>query len=452
MTSKLKQAISIHQKGNKIEAKKLYQEILENDPENATALHYSGLIAADNNETDLAKACIEKALLINPKNPHFHHNSAGMYSRIGLIDKASIHFQQAYKLKPDYAEAYQGYTESVFCDGEKQLLKQIESLLQTKSVSEKQKSYLHFAAGKICADSKYYKEAFQHYKKGNLYKNVTFDSEKNKQQTSLLMEYFNHEFVHNTKECGLYSRVPIFIVGMPRSGTTLVEQVLSSHSDMYGAGELPDIRNMINAISIKLKTKSDFPLLLNETNLLDLLGFGLSYLQHLNNLSGNMFRVINKTPINFKYIGFILLLFPNAKIIHMQRNPLDTCLSCYFQNFTNGQEFSFDLDKLGEFYIDYHDLMNHWCSIYPSKIKTVVYEHLVTRPEQEIRDLIDFCALPWEEQCLNFHKNNRSVTTASKYQIRKPLYQNSVGQWKNYKNDLQSLIAKLKEHGIEDDI
>jgi tetratricopeptide (TPR) repeat protein len=446
--SKLNQAITIHQKGNKLEAGRLYKEIIDSDPENSSAHHYYGLIEADRNEYENALKHLEKALVFQPENAYFHHNSAGIYSRLGQIDKAAFHFQQAFKLKPDYGEAYQGFTESVYCADQSSLLNSIEKQIQRKATTASQKCYMHFAAGKICADSKQYTKAFQHYEKGNKLKNVSFDSERNRNLTNLQIQYFNEAFVEKTKEWGLFCRTPIFIVGMPRSGTTLIEQILSCHSLVHGAGELPDIENIVNTIQFNTKNKLPYPFFLNETTLHDLLGFGLSYINNLNNLSGNKGRVINKNPLNFNYIGFILLVFPNAKIIHLQRNPLDTCLSCYFQNFAKAQEYAFDLEGLGEFYGEYHRLMSHWTTVYPNRIKTIQYEELVSHSETIIRDLLQYCDLPWEDQCLDFHKNKRGVVTASKYQIRRPIYKSSMGQWQNYKDCLQPLINKFIQKGL----
>ena len=231
---------------------------------------------------------------------------------------------------------------------------------------------------------------------------------------------------------------------MARSGSTLVEQILSSHTDVFGAGELNDIASISNALKEKTKNKLPNPLFLLETLDTDLLGFGLSYLQRLKQLSNNTARVIDKHPINFKYVGLILLMFPNAKIIHTNRDPLDTCLSCFFQNFTKGQHYSFNLEHLAAFYNHYQALMNHWQTLFPEKIYTLSYEKLVTQQANVTSELLNFCNLAWEDQCLSFHKNERTVTTASNFQVRQPLYTNSLKRWQHYENHLQPLMESLQ--------
>lgn len=175
----------------------------------------------------------------------------------------------------------------------------------------------------------------------------------------------------------------------------------------------------------------------------DLLGFGLSYLKRLKELSNNQARVINKHPLNFKHIGLLLLMFPNAKIIHTTRDPLDTCLSCFFQNFTKGQEYSFNFDHLAAFFNHYQTLMNHWETLFPEKIFSLTYEKLISDQETIIQELLNFCDLKWENHCLSFYDNKRNVTTASKFQVRQPLYKNAMKRWRHYEAHLQPLIKAL---------
>ncbi len=386
---------------------------------------------------------MEKALSLQPNNPVFHHNIAGIYSRQGFIPKAIQHFRRAIELKPDYAEAYQGLTESKSCKDDWALLNQIQKQLNVKSVPDSRKVYLHFAAGKICADSKNYDDAFFHYQQANRFKNVTFDVKADRQETKSKIKFFNKDWVAAHKEFGLYSHTPIFIVGMPRSGTTLAEQILASHSDVFGAGELNDISSIIETLRKRTKRQHPDPFFLLETVDTDLLGFGLSYLKRLKELSNNHARVINKHPLNFKHIGLILLMFPNAKIIHTIRNPLDTCLSCFFQNFTKGQHYSFNLEHLAAFFNHYKVLINHWETLYPGKIFSFSYERLIFRQETITKELLNFCDLKWENQCLSFYETKRNVTTASKFQVRQPLYRGSLKRWRHYEAHLQPLIKAL---------
>jgi tetratricopeptide (TPR) repeat protein len=441
--TKLQQAIDAHRKNDIQRAKQLYTEILQSEPDNPVAMHYHGLIDAQGN-LDIGVHWMEKSLSLQPNNPYFHHNIAGIYSRNGLVENAIHHFKKAIELKPDYGEAYQGLTESRSCENDFELLEKIENQLCSDYLPSLQTCYLHFAAAKIYADSMKYDAAFIHYLNANQSRKATFDVAKNTRETQNSISYFTTEWFAARKEFGLYSHTPIFIVGMPRSGTTLTEQILSSHSQVFGAGELGDIASIISALRVTTKHKREYPMFLSETTEMDLLGFGSSYLQKLRRLSNNMPRVIDKQPLNFKHIGLILLMFPNAKIIHTTRDPIDTCLSCFFQNFSNGQYYSFNLENLSAFYNNYQALMKHWHSIFPQKIYSLSYEGLVADQESATRDLLNFCDLPWEKECLSFHQNERQVTTASKFQVRQALYTGSLKRWQHYEKHLQPLIKGLK--------
>ncbi len=442
MQAILKEAVNAHNQGDLQKAQQLYQEILASDPDNPRALHYLGVIASQNNMS-LGLSYMERSLLLQPDNPEFNYNIAGIYARYGESQKASKHFEKAIALKPDYAEAYQGLTESKECGQEPDLLNRIKAQLNSETTTADQKVYLHFAAAKIYEDSKEYDQAFDHYQKGNTLKSGHYDKVGNSNLTQEIIRFFDDKWVNTHREFGLYSHTPIFIVGMPRSGTSLVEQILASHSQVFGAGELADINLMIGALINRTKNRFPYPQFLTEVVDQDLLGYGQSYLQRLSQISGNSRRVVDKNPSNFLRVGLILQIFPNAKIIHTQRDPLDNCLSCYFNNFARGHYYTNSLESLAAYYNDYTDLMRHWQRIYPGRIHTLSYEALIENQQQVTRDLLDYCNLEWEEQCLAFYKSKRNVTTASKHQVRRPLYKSSVKRWEHYKAHIQPLIAKL---------
>jgi len=439
----LSKALKFHTQGKKAEAAGIYQEILKKQPSNPHALHYLGLIASENQQLDVARSYLEKSIKLQPNHPAFHHNIAGFYSRMGDIDLAISHFSKAIELKPDYAEAYQGLTEctKISCDSD--IYERLSKQLERNDLSAVEKNYLHFAAGKIHADSGNYDEAFYHYSSGNEHKNATFDVHAYQAQIDQLKKVFSKQFCRNRKEWGLYTHTPVFILGMPRSGTTLLEQILASHSRVFGAGELNDISQIVRMLETKLN--KPYPLFMPDMTYSDAIGFGTEYVQRLAQLSDKSAYVINKHPLNFKYIGLILQMFPNAKIIHSQRDPVDTCLSCFFQNFSKGQEYSFNLENLGHFYNGYQELMTHWQTCFKDKIVNLQYETLVADPEPSIRQLLEFCGLDWEPSCLAHHDTPRPVATASKYQVRQPVYASSVQRWKRYENHLQTLLAVLNQ-------
>lgn len=440
------QALAAHQKGDTGLAKKLYEEVLKQNPNQSAALNNYGLILSKEEPFDGPRvlAMMEKAVSLSPQIGIFHSNIGEIYSRMGQIDKSRFHYEEAIRLKPDCADAYQGLTGVTSCKGRTDLLEQIKDQLQRNSdrFDPEQKSYLYFAAAKICEDSGMYDEAFDNFAKGNAVKNVQY----NLSDYLILVEQgihvFSREFVEKRKEWGLYDHTPIFILGMPRSGSTLTEQALCCHSQVYGAGELPDIIQILRGI--EGKTQKPYPFCLQDVPQITLLNFALGYINRLKQLSGNMPRVINKSPINFRHIGFLLLLFPNAKIIHTVRDPIDTCLSCFFQNFNGQQSYSFDLENLAGFYNSYRRLMAHWESLYPGKIFHSAYEDMVQHQEETTRALVDFCELPWEDACLRFNENKRDVNTASQFQVRQPLYKKSIKRWKRYEKQLQPLISRLE--------
>jgi tetratricopeptide (TPR) repeat protein len=436
-------ASQLYRQGQFDQADEIYLTVLSKEPENPVALHFHGLIEARRNNKASALELLEKALQLQPGKAHFHHNSAGVFARLGMKERAMEHFQQAIRLKPDYAEAYQGLTECRSFKEDQQLLSAILQQLDSETLSDLDRSYMHFAAAKICADSETYDQAFEHYRKANQLRGIRFRSKQYTRLINYQIKQFSPKFVSERSEWGLFDHTPIFVLGMPRSGTTLVEQILASHSRVFGAGELNDMRRIGEAIERFSDSKTPYPLCLGSTPQNRLLELGIEYLNRLKSLSNGEKRVVDKNPHNFRHVGLILLMFPNAKIIHTNRDPIDTCLSCYFQSFTQGQEYSFDLDNLAVFYNGYRKIMRHWKRLFPDRIYDIQYEELISDQERAIRDLLEFCELSWDESCLDFHKTERNVITASKFQVRKPIYKTSVQRWKHYEKHLQPLIDKL---------
>ncbi len=442
-SSKLEEAFSLHRQDKLAEADRIYLEILEKNPDDAAALHFHGVVEMHNGDYEGGFRDLGKSLQLRPDLAHFHHNYAGVCARMGEQEKAVHHFQEAIRLKPDYAEAYQGLTECRSFKGDDELLRKIEAQLDSGALTDQQSSYLCFAAAKICADSEQYDRAFEYYHKGNTLKGAQFRAKQYQQEIDRQIQVFTPAFVSLRSEWGLYDHTPIFVLGMPRSGTTLVEQILASHSGVFGAGELNDIQAISTTIEANIGKNNPYPLCLERLSHINLLELALEYISRLKSLSRGADRVVNKTPINFRHVGLIMLMFPNAKIIHTVRDPIDTCLSCYFQNFSKGQEYSFALEDLAEVYLGYKRIMQHWKKTFPGRIHDIHYEDLVSDQEKSSKALLAFCGLPWEEGCLDFHKTRRGVVTASKFQVRKPIYNTSVKRWKRYEKQLQPLIERL---------
>ena len=251
----------------------------------------------------------------------------------------------------------------------------------------------------------------------------------------LVRETFDAELLRRFAGAGDPSHVPIFILGMPRSGSTLVEQILASHPAVHGAGELRNLWMRANSILDGGGRVIPFPACVHRFDATVLRRLGHDYLADLPPLPAGKTRVTDKAPSNFWFVGLIRLILPNAKIIHTVRDPRDTCLSCFSTLFTSSQQFSYDLGELGRYYRHYRDLMAHWQTVLPAgSMLDVAYEDVVDDLEQQARRLLDHCGLPWDDRCLSFHRTERPVATASNVQVRRPLHGRSVARWRRYRS------------------
>lgn len=442
---KLKRAMHPHLKGKLENAETIYGDVLESEMENADANHLLGLIRSEQDKSEEAIFLIEKAIGINNRAAPFHHNIARIYRRMDRLDDAEREFRPAIELKSDYGEAYQGLGEMVKFSAGDPIEQKILAQLDVPKLPAKVRHYFNFAAGKFYDDVGDYDRAFAHYTKGNNEAGRTFDSLKFRQQTKGAIYVYGKACVGLNKDAGVDTEQPTFIVGMPRSGTTLVEQILASHSEVYGAGELNDLK-VVAAMGESLsKVRQPFPNYISGLPRSGYSALANQYLDRVNQLTdgGKYERIVDKHPLNFQFVGLIFHMFPNAKIIHTTRNPFDTCLSCFFQNFTKGQNYSFDLIKLSHFYNDYRRLMEHWDLMFPGKILTVRYEDVLENLESETRRMLEFCDLSFQEQCLDYHKTERMVKTASFMQVRRPIYKTSKNRWRNYANHLDEVARIL---------
>jgi len=237
---------------------------------------------------------------------------------------------------------------------------------------------------------------------------------------------------------------PIFIVGLPRSGSTLVEQILASHSAVEATFELPEAGRLIRYIDRQRVGGKLYPAAIADFDPRRLIDLGQRYDQETRRFRTGAPRFIDKMPNNFATIGLLHLILPHARFINARRDPLDTCLSCYKQLFARGQSFTYDLLELGEYYLEYQRMMDHWHQVLPGRVLDVHYEDVVANLERETRRMLDFCGLPWEDACLRFHETERPVRTASSEQVRRPIYRDAVGFWRNYASHLEPLRETLR--------
>ena len=454
----LTEGLKAHREGRLGEAEALYLQLLKEQPEHSDAMHLLGLIRGEQGLENEAIRLIESAIGQRPSVAAYHHNIAGLYRRVGQMASAGAAFEQAFKLKPDYGEAYQGFAEVVtFAPGDDFLSRVLEQLA-LKTLDDRTRCYLHFAAGKFLDDTESFDAAFNHYRQGNRLAGRAYDTAENRRLFQNLV-YYGPELSpppRPLKGMPWQGPAPIFVVGMPRSGTSLVEQILASHSSVFGAGELNHLARVARPLlSAVLQSSQSMSGQEGEDPRRYIRrraeAAGKDYLECIQQRTshGGEPWIVDKHPLNFRFIGLIKAMLPRAKVIHVRRHPLDTCLSCFFQNFTRGQNYSFNLTTLGHFYRDYQKIMAHWANDSETDFYSVEYEALLSAPETTISALLDYCELPFETACLKFYETKRPVSTASFKQVRQPLYHTSKHRWMNYAEHLRPLARILD---LEDEI
>lgn len=303
--------------------------------------------------------------------------------------------------------------------------------------TESPRSDMHFALGKLYDRLGDFDKAFDHYQSGNRMLNYRYDAERNRKEFRDIVSAFSAARLATAPRSSRSSALPVFIVGMPRSGTTLVEQILASHPKVYGAGERDDIARIVH----RLGGPAPAPGVLERLTVAQLDDAAQAYIDALNRLAPDAARVTDKMPHNFLALGYIDMLFPGCRIVHCMRDPRDTCLSIWFQRMTANHPYTSDLAALADYYRRYQALMEHWKSVIRVPLLELRYEHLVENLEHGARTLVDFCGLEWSEHCLQFHENTRVVSTPTYSDVRRPVHDKSVGRWRNYVHRSDALAA-----------
>lgn len=370
------------------------------------------------------------------------------HERFGQHDKAAEIISTLFEKETDSFNVAISF--SKLCKLMNRTPEAIERLLKlstSENSRDDKKRKIHFSLGKLYDNQKEYKLAFKHYKIGNQLKHAQFDTAQDARTADAIINAFSSQSLSQFQTAKKGSKKdirPIFIVGLPRSGTSLVEQILASHPNVYAGGELPGIFDIVSDLQNKKYSDLTYPACLKNLTADKLNKISKEYIKKIKPLTNESTKILtDKTPLNYYHLGLIQLLFPKARIINCARNPADTCLSCYFQDFYSHQPFSYDLKNLSEFYKNYLKLMSHWKRTLKLPIFDISYEALVTQPESEIKSLIDFTGLKWHDQCLDFHKNKRHVATASYDQVRQPMYTSSTSRWKSYKENIDDLLKSL---------
>ena len=425
-------------------AESYFRKALELEADNIEAMSGITNMLRYQGKLDEALSMIKDTQLKFPNEAGVIAAEADIYERTGKYDAAYkiVREMLAKKIVPPMASSvFMRICHKYDCCDE--ALSTGEKIITTASSKPADLRDTHFGLGKLYDKQKRYDEAFEHYKAGNEAFEHVFDLELFKSRVNNLLSNFNSSNLSSISKSSIDTSKPIFIVGMPRSSTSLTEQILASHPEVSGAGELNDINDIAAALAKTLNSPLPYPQCITSLTTESCNNIAQGYLDKLTNLCGDNRFITDKMPHNFLNLGLISLLFPQAKIIHCLRDPRDTCLSIYFQNFGFLHPYGTRLDWLGAYYQEYMHIMEYWESTISNPIHTVRYDDMINDQEATTRKLLEFCDLEWNDACLDFHKSKRVVATASYDQVKQKIYTQSQARWKKYEKHLMPLINAL---------
>jgi tetratricopeptide (TPR) repeat protein len=431
--------------GHVDKAGEYFQAAVRLDPGLAEAQAWLGEWYLSQGIIDAALHANTVAMKLAPDNPAFMQSRAWVLAAAGELDAAwaiTRKLVSSVQMTPSLARLY-GLLAGRYGQ-QSQALEAINRLLGAGLAPDE--SHLCFTAAELLDRAGRYDEAFAMAVRANAsYRGPRYDPAAQERWTDRLIQYFTRQRLRSLPKATLRSDKPVFIVGIPRTGTSLVEQILASHPAVHGAGELDFLHRLLLGTVDMLRAQfSDFPACLDNLTTEQVDGMADVYLAPFIGFRPDAVRITDKMPLNFLHLGLIALFFPGARIIHCRRDPMDTCLSCFLTHFNRGTEFKHSLTHLGHFYRLYERLMAHWRSVIDLPMLDVSYEQFVAEPEAQSRRMVEFLGLPWDDRCLNFHDVKRPCATASVMQVRKPVYGTSVRRWKNYENHLAPLVAALR--------
>jgi tetratricopeptide (TPR) repeat protein len=470
--------------GQFVEARAQYTEALQIAPDTALLHFLIGACDWAAGQRDAARLSLETAVRLDPRMAAAHEALGQWFLQEGMTDRAMESTRKALELSPhddsvaaslafvleasgDLDEAWEltrrlivdrGYAPPLLAGLYGRMAGprgQAEPALEvvTRVLQEKQSTpdmpprveaaVRHAAAGLLDRLGRY-DEAFFHTQRANLLRKPRYDPATTQRDVDRLIAYFTAQRVRCLPRATYRSDRPVLVVGMPRSGTSLVEQILASHPQAFGAGELDFVNRIFyGTLDMLSAPVGEYPECLDTLTVAEADGMAQIYLEPLASFNTSAARIIDKMPLNFLQLGLVALLLPDARVIHCRRDPLDTCLSCFMTDFINGHLYKYDLGHCGHFYRQYERLMAHWKSVLELRILDVQYEDVVADPEGQARRMVEFIGLPWDQRCLRFHETKRPVATASGQQVKVPIYKRSVGRWRNYEKHLAPLRTAL---------
>ena len=462
------------------QAEKLLKRAVEIAPDFLAAWIDLSRAQLERLELQAALASIERAVELNPRSANVHINLASVQARSGHHDQAIETYRKAVELGPDQpggylglgntlktvgrqAEAIDAYRRATamradlseawwslsnlktFCFEDHEV-ETMQRQLEAAEISDEARVQFCFALAKASEDRGDYARAFELYERGNRTRRAqeNYDPVETEVINDRIMKVFDATFLAEHAGRGYPDRAPIFVVGLPRSGSTLIEQILGSHSLVDATHELPEAGQLIQQINRNRNDRITYPEAVRDFTDETWAAIGRTYIEHTRQHRGGAPYFIDKMPNNFASIGLLNLVLPNAKFINTRRHPLDTCLSCYKQLFARGQPFTYDLMEIGEYYLQYDRMMAHWHTVLPGRVLDVQYESVVADQGAQTKRLLEFCGLPWEDTCLRFYETERAIRTASSEQVRRPIYSSSIGFWRHYTRELAGLIEILE--------
>lgn len=469
------------QAGREGEAESLLQKSLGLAPDFLNAWLDLGRLRNEQDRYGEALECFDKAIALDADNAQAHYLRASTLSPAAFTQEAIDAYQRCLQLRPDHIGALLGlghvlkaigrYDDAVASYGEcmrqrpefgetywslanlktyrfdDSMVADMEVRVEAGGLTAQSQVNFLFALAKAHEDRGDFERAWHYYEDGNRKQRaqVSYDPVQTESMNDRLLEVFSAEFLGSRQGVGLDDPAPIFILGLPRSGSTLLEQILASHGEVEGTSELPYLGRIATWLSRNRNEGLNYPESVRELPGKNFASLGADYLAYAKmHRRSNAPRFIDKMPNNFPNIGLLSLILPNARVIDARRHPLDACLSCYRQLFAKGQAFTYDLNEIGEYYLQYQRMMDHWARVLPGRVLTVQYEEVVSDFESQVRRLLDFCGLPFEEACLRFYESDRPVRTPSSEQVRQPIYDKSVGHWRHYAGHLDELISVIE--------
>jgi tetratricopeptide (TPR) repeat protein len=422
--------------------------LLKTDSNNLSYKNLKAVALSKMGDYENAIKLYDEVLIQNPGYSRIWHSFGHTLKTAGLLSRAIEVYRKSTELEPHYGEAYWSLANLKtfrFTDND---IAEMQAQLNNSKLNDEDRFHFNFALAKALEDQKKYKDSFINYEKGNTLRKslINYSQQRNSRKLATSKQILTKEFFQQRNDFGVSSAEPIFILGMPRAGSTLLEQILSSHSQVEGTMELPEIIAITKDLyrrQTDIKAKTYYSMLPDMSNDQAEV-YGRRYLENtqVHRKSGKPL-FIDKMPNNFAHIGLIQMILPNAKIIDARRHPMACCFSNFKQHFARGQSFSYGLQDMGHYYRDYVELMAHFDDVLPGRIHRVHYENIVENTEFEVRRLLEYCDLPFEEGCMRFFENDRPVRTASSEQVRQPIYKDGVEHWRHFEEWLEPLKQSL---------